>query len=147
LTKKSSLKNLMCHVWGVLNQYRQFILFILVGILNTVFGYAVFAILIFAGLHYTLAVLLSTCLGVLFNFKTIGKIVFKNSDIRLIFKFIGVYVIQYFCNIGLIKIFLLFLNIYLAGAFSTLFCAIISYTLNKYFVFNRLCFSQKTRID
>lgn len=116
----------------------RFYLFILVGILNTVFGYSIFVLLIFLGLHYTLAAFLATCIGVLFNFKTTGKIVFKNSNSRLIFRFVLVYVVQYCVSISLIKICLLFgLNTYVAGAVSTFFCAILSYLLSKNFVFER----------
>ena len=65
-----------------------FVKFVLVGILNTAFGYLVFALLLFLGLHYTLAVILSTIAGVLFNFKTTGTLVFKNHNNKLIFKFV-----------------------------------------------------------
>ena len=56
--------------------------FVLVGILNTAFGYGCFALFIYLGLHYTIAVLLGTCLGILFNFKTLGHLVFKNKQNR-----------------------------------------------------------------
>lgn len=126
----------MYHFFAQLVKDKKFRLFILVGILNTIFGYSIFSLLVFLGLHYTLAIFLATCLGVLFNFKTIGSIVFKNSNHRLIFRFFGVYAIQYVVNVSLIKcLLLLSLNVYVAGAFSTLFCAIISYLLNKHFVF------------
>jgi len=114
----------------------QFLLFILVGAINTIFGYSVFALFVYIGIHYVLAVFFATCIGVLFNFKTIGKVVFKNSENSRIFKFIMVYAVQYLINISLIKLFILFgSNTYIAGAFSTFFCAILSYFLNKNFVF------------
>ena len=70
-----------------------FVKFIFVGVLNTAFGYLAYALLLFLGLHYTLAVVLSTIAGVLFNFKTTGTIVFKNNNNKLIFKFVAVYAI------------------------------------------------------
>jgi len=137
LSLKRRMQTVFSRPLDILKRNR-FLLYIIVGVLNTIFGYSVFALLIFIGLHYTLAVFLATCLGVLFNFKTIGSIVFKNSNNRLIFRFVGVYVVQYFANIGLIKLFLLLsFNIYLAGAFSTFFCAVLSYLLNKHLVFMR----------
>ena len=69
----------------------QFFLFLVVGGINTILGYAVFALLIYLGLHYALAVIIGTIVGILFNFKTTGGIVFKSKDNRLIFKFFAVY--------------------------------------------------------
>jgi putative flippase GtrA len=116
-----------------------FALFVLVGLLNTLFGYSLFALFVFLGMHYTLAVLLATCLGVLFNFKTTGKIVFKNSNNKLLFKFIIVYAVQYIFNISLIKLFLLIsFNTYIAGALATIVCAFSAYLLNKNFVFTKV---------
>lgn len=113
-----------------------FIKFILVGILNTIFGYSLFAILLYTGLHYTLAVILSTIIGILFNFKTIGILVFKNKNNKLIFKFFAVYATT--CSIGIIILRiaeLLEQNLYFSGIISTGISAIISYLLNKKWVF------------
>lgn len=114
-----------------------FVKFILVGILNTAFGYLAFALLLFAGLHYTLAVILSTVAGILFNFKTTGVIVFKNNNNKLIFKFVAVYALT--CTIGIIILRLAELshiNLYFAGLVSTGICAVIAFLLNKNWVFN-----------
>lgn len=113
-----------------------FVKFILVGILNTAFGYAVFAILLFLGLHYTLAVILSTIAGIAFNFKTTGTLVFKNNNNKLIFKFIAVYALN--CITGIIILRLAeisHINLYLAGILSTGLCAVIGFLLNKNWVF------------
>ncbi len=113
-----------------------FVKFILVGILNTAFGYLVFALLLFLGLHYTLAVILSTVAGVLFNFKTTGTLVFKNHNNKLIFKFVAVYTITTTLGIIILRMAeLAHINLYLAGLVSTGICAIISFLLNKNWVF------------
>ncbi|MGC7556563.1 GtrA family protein, partial [Pandoraea pneumonica] len=44
--------------------------YFLVGGLNTLFGYGVFAVCLWIGLHYSLAIAISTVLGTLFNFKS-----------------------------------------------------------------------------
>ena len=113
-----------------------FIKFGLVGILNTAFGYSVFAFFLYLNLHYSLAVILSTIIGILFNFKTIGTLVFKNNNNKLFFKFISVYAIT--CTIGIIilRIAELFKqNLYLSGIISTGICAIFAYLLHKNWVF------------
>ena len=113
-----------------------FVKFVLVGILNTAFGYLVFALLLFFGLHYTLAVILSTIAGVLFNFKTTGTLVFKNHNNKLIFKFVAVYTITTTLGIIILRMAeLAHINLYLAGLVSTGICAIISFLLNKNWVF------------
>jgi putative flippase GtrA len=110
-----------------------------VGGVNTAFGFAAFAVFILLGLPKELAALLGTICGVLFNFKTTGTIVFKNKDNRLIFRFFGVYLVAYLLNIGLLDI----LEIYgvgplVAGAIIILPVSLLSFLLNKRFVFNAL---------
>ncbi|NLG33174.1 MAG: GtrA family protein [Syntrophomonadaceae bacterium] len=115
---------------------KRLVLFLLVGGLNTIFGYSLYALLLYSGLHYALASLLSTIGGVLFNFKTTGVIVFKNHNNKLLFKFIGVYAITYLLNIGCLRIFDIFnVNMYLAGAIVLIPVALIAYTLQKRLVF------------
>lgn len=113
-----------------------FVKFIFVGVLNTAFGYMAYALLLFLGLHYTLAVVLSTIAGVLFNFKTTGTIVFKNNNNKLIFKFVAVYAITTTLGIIILRMAeLAGINLYLAGLVSTGICAIIAFLLNKNWVF------------
>lgn len=117
-------------------KHSQFLLFLVIGGVNTCFGFSIFSLLIFLDLHYTVAVFFSTCLGVLFNFKTTGYIVFKNTNYLLFFKFVLVYTVIYFLNIGIIKLCLFAQpNVYAAGLVSTIICALVSYALNKNFVF------------
>ena len=117
---------------------RTFIAFLGVGLLNTIFSYAVFALLIFWQMHYSLAVLISTVLGVLFNFKTTGKLVFKSDDNRLIFRFVGVYGVIYLFNLAGLRIYRSFDdNMYLAGLLMIAPSAILSFVLLSRFVFKR----------
>lgn len=115
---------------------KQFFKFLIVGGLNTVFGYGLFALFLFFRFHYSLAVLFATVLGVFFNFFTIGKLVFLNSKHQLIWKFIGVYIIVYVLNVSGLWIFeQLMFNLYIAGALLVLPLAVVSFILNKYWVF------------
>jgi len=110
--------------------------FLLVGGLNTLFGYSLFAVLIYAGLHYTVAVFIGTIIGVVFNFKTTGKLVFKSHDNSLILKFFGVYGVIYLLNIiGLYLLEKISIDIYIAGMILILPMALVSFGLNKRFVF------------
>ncbi len=114
-----------------------FIKFLFVGVLNTLFGYGVFALFNFAGFHYSISTLLATVLGVLFNFKTTGCIVFKNGDNRLIIRFVMVYLFSYFLTIFALSLFDKFQlhNMYINYAILLPLNAILSYVLMKKFVF------------
>lgn len=110
--------------------------FLAVGVLNSLFGYGCFAFLIFLGLHYSLALLLATVAGVLFNFKTTGYLVFRSSDNRLIFRFAATYAIVYIANVSILKSLLLVgVDLYYGGAILILPMAALSFILNKRFVF------------
>jgi putative flippase GtrA len=110
--------------------------FILVGGLNTVIGYALFALLVATGLNYPYAMMLTTSIGVMVNFKSTGKLVFNNSNNRLLFKFIALYVFIYFFNIMLIRgLDFFFHNVYISGIFSIMAAAVVSYYGNKNFIF------------
>jgi putative flippase GtrA len=72
----------------------------------------------------------------MFNFKTIGTLVFKTKNNQLIFRFIGVYCVIDILNIELIKVINSFgINILISQAILVLPLAVISYVLNKKFVF------------
>lgn len=115
----------------------RFIKFLFVGVLNTLFGYTVFALFNFLGLHYTLSTLLATVLGILFNFKTTGCIVFKNGNNKLLFRFILVYSFTYIFTIAVLSGLdaLNLNNMYINYALLLPVNAIFSYTLMKKFVF------------
>ncbi|WP_342220639.1 GtrA family protein [Rickettsiella endosymbiont of Miltochrista miniata] len=115
---------------------KQFIAFLFVGGINTLFGYGVYAFFIFIGFHYLYASLFSRLLGFVFNFFTMGKLVFKKMDIKLIKKFIIFNIFTYLLFIILIKLFSLWnVNFYLSGLIASGFMAILSYLINKYLVF------------
>ncbi len=116
----------------------EFLRFLVVGGINTLFGYGVFAFFIFLKFHYSIAALCGTVLGVLFNFQTIGRIVFREHDIKLIFRFVGVYAVVYGINVLGLKVFDIFhVTAYISGAVLVLPLALLSYFLNKLFVFNK----------
>lgn len=115
---------------------RQAVTFLFVGGLNTLFGYGLYAFFIYLGMPYQLAAFASTCLGVLFNFKTTGKIVFQHSGQHVFLKFLSVYLFLYLLNVTLIKlIHMSAANLYLAGFLAIAPLAVVSFLLNKHIVF------------
>ena len=108
----------------------------MVGGINTLFGYSMFALFIFLEFHYALASFLATVLGVLFNFKTTGVLVFQNKDNGLLFRFFGVYGIVYVVNVLMLKVLgEVGFGMYLAGAVVIVPLAVLSFVLNKLYVF------------
>lgn len=77
---------------------RRFLRFIAVGVLNTAFGYLVFAAGIILGLSPELALLVATILGVTFNFLTTGRLVFNSRDAGRLPRFVLVYAAIYALN-------------------------------------------------
>lgn len=117
---------------------QKLIKFLVVGILNTIFGYSVYAILIWIGAPYFVAATGSTILGVLFNFKSIGSIVFKSKDNSKIIPFIMVYTALYMFNIiGLAFMAHEGFDSYMSGIIVIFPLAIISYLVNSRFVFKK----------
>ncbi|MBT5399275.1 GtrA family protein [bacterium] len=115
---------------------REFIKFIFIGILNTIVGYSLYVLFIYLGFDYKIAAFLAMVLGVLFNFQTIGRLVFDKYNNRLLFKFISVYVVIYFVGVVIIKIGKSYgLDDYLAGFIAVFPSAIISFLLNKFYVY------------
>lgn len=114
----------------------RFTRFLLVGGLNTAFGYGVFVACLLLGMHYALAGAVSTALGVLFNFKSTGRLVFGERDNRKLPHFVAVYVIIYLVNTLAIGVMLKFgIAEWLGGLILILPSAILSYVLNRQFVF------------
>ena len=112
--------------------------YILVGGINTLFGYSVFALLVYIGLIYAVALLIATIIGILFNFKSTGILVFESHDNRLIFRFIAVYCVLYIINLLGLKAFATTgLNIYAAAALTLPLTAVIGFLANKRLVFKK----------
>jgi len=111
--------------------------FALVGMLNAAFGYGCFAGFLYLGLHYSMALLFATILGVLFNFKSTGALVFGSKSNKLIFRFVAGYAVVYAANVaGIAALKLLGVNPYLAGIVLIVPMALLSFVINNRYVFN-----------
>jgi putative flippase GtrA len=115
----------------------QLVRFFMVAGINSLFGYGVFFFLVWINLPYpTGVVIVGTIAGICFNFNSYGRIVFANKNYKLIWKFCLVYIIMAFFG----QFFLSFLerfdvNKYLSGALLAVPSGLLSFVLNKFFVF------------
>ncbi len=117
--------------------HAQFVRFLLTGVVNTLFSYCVFSLLLFIGVGAFSALLIASGSGILFNFQTIGRLVFRRHDTRMIFRFVGVYVVVFVFNWLALKALMdLGVSGYLAQAALVPLVAVMSFLGHKFFVFN-----------
>jgi len=73
--------------------------FLATGLLNTAFGYAVYAALVALGLGYLPALALATVIGVAFNYQSYGRLVFRaGGGSRAFVRFVLAYAATYGFN-------------------------------------------------
>jgi putative flippase GtrA len=114
----------------------QFLQYLVIGGVNTLFGYGIFCLLIYMAVHYSIAIFVSTVLGVLFNFQTTGRLVFQSKDFSKVGRFLMVYFVLYIVNvIWLWLVVRAGFSAYVGGALAILPIACLGYLLNKKFVF------------
>jgi putative flippase GtrA len=110
--------------------------FLLVGGLNTLFAYMMFALFLSLNCHYAVASFLVIVCGILFNFKTYGRLVFNSHDNSLIFRFVGFYCFIYVIATGSLFLFnLMGINLYFANAIMIAPLSALSFFLIRRFVF------------
>ena len=104
------------------------------------FGYGVYSLMIWIGLSYIWATLISHTIGVLFNFFTTGPLVFENCDKRLILKFVMSYVFVYGVSILSNKAMqeMLCVNTYISGIGAAIIAALVSFIIMKKCVYNNM---------
>jgi putative flippase GtrA len=76
----------------------QFLKFLVVGAVNTVFGYSVFALLVISGVTPMPALVLTYVVGVLFNFMTTRRYVFDRASKSSFPRFVAAYVVIWLFN-------------------------------------------------
>lgn len=123
-------------LWGIFSFIpERFFKFLFVGVLNTLFSYTIYALFVSFGLGANLSLFLQYIIGVLWNFKTTGVIVFKSSNNRLLLRFVLCYVFTFVLNSVSLRFLLNYTNEYIAQAILVLPVAIVSFLLLKVFVF------------
>ena len=81
---------------------KKYLLYLLAGGLNTIFGVFVYIAFLQMGLNYTIALALSTFAGVLFNYLTLSTLVFNISSRLVLIKYYLNYLLIYCISIVLI---------------------------------------------
>jgi putative flippase GtrA len=114
----------------------RFMRFLAVGAANTGFNILVYWAMLWVGLAVPLASLASIVVGILVNFTTQSAFVFDNRDPWKLLPYVIVWSILYAFNLGLIWLLMRCgLDAYAAGFLSTPATVLLSYFLQKAFVF------------
>jgi putative flippase GtrA len=120
----------------MMQDFWRILRFLIVGLLNTGFGYACYAGFVLAGAPLWLAVIASTSLSVLFNFASYGGLVFGSTSRRLLPRFVCFYFILGGLNFGLLRLLTFFgLGPLLAQAVLLPLFALVGYFAMRGFVF------------
>lgn len=120
-------------------QNSQFSKFVFVGVLNTIVGYGFFAFFVLIGLHYSLALILSSVIGIIhsyfwnkyFTFKSFMRSFFE------FFRFVSVYLVIFLLNWAFLWIFvdIYSFNILQVQAGVIIFLTICSFLGHKFWSF------------
>lgn len=117
----------------------QRIRFLLTGGINTAVGYGTFAFLIFIGVHYLVANVISTSVGVACSYILNKYFTFqkKEKSMSEVFRFVSVYAASFV--LGNVLLFVLVdkmsLSPYWAGILNLIFTTLISWFGHKYYSF------------
>jgi putative flippase GtrA len=119
-------------------QNQRMVKFLGVGVLNTMFGYSIYAGLVFINLPYLIALLMATLAGIVFNYFSFGRMVFKVRGGWYVFgKFIVAYTIVYGINAVFLSVLTAedYLNAYLAQGVCILPSVVMSWLLLNLWVY------------
>jgi putative flippase GtrA len=116
---------------------RRPIRFLLVGAINTGFGFLAYSAALLAGASVALALGLSVIAGIGFNFLTTGTLVFRTSSLRSFLPFVLAYGAIYLVNLGTLAVIRHWLaSPFLSQLIATAPVAVFSYWLLSSFVFS-----------
>ncbi len=115
----------------------EFIRFVLTGVLNTAFGYFLYAASYFLTGNEGLSLAIDYVLGALFNYKSYSILVFGKYNRKRFIAFCMVYVFTYLLNYWILHLLIAKagLNAYLAQLVALTVCPLVLYFLLKSFVF------------
>jgi len=115
---------------------KEFFRFVQIGVLNTIFGYGVFALVYLVTAQPNLSMITATIFGVFFNFFTTGRIVFGNRKASVLASFLLGYCVALGVNIVLLNVLLeLGLNGLVAQALLLPITVVLSYLINSRIIF------------
>ena len=121
-----------------LTNYKKLIKFLIIGSINTLLGYTVYALFIINNVDYKIAITIATIIGVIFNYISTGRFVFRYSGFDRIIPFILTYIVTYLINLLLVSFLLVFgLSELFSGAIALVPVSILTFYLLSKHVYYR----------
>jgi putative flippase GtrA len=115
---------------------KEFLRFIVVGGVNTLFGFSIYSMCIYLGVGYFFSSAAALGAGVVFNHRTIGKYVFNSGNRKSFFPFAGCYLIVFSLTVILLELLgVAGANPYVSGFVVSIPMAVLSYFLQRRYVF------------
>jgi putative flippase GtrA len=125
--------------WRSAGEWKRLWRYYQAGVVNTAFGFGLYALFVWLGMNVYVAQILSHTLGVLFNYFTYSRYAFAGTQASKL-SFALSYVGNYLLGLGCLAIAVRFIaNPYLAGLAATLVVSVVNF-----FVLNKLVFTRKT---
>jgi len=117
------------------DRLRELVRFYQAAIINTVFGFSVYTVLVWFGLNIYAAQAISHVMGMTFNYFVYSRHVFRGTEPAKA-RFAMTYAIYYFVNLAALALFSYAIRSpYLAGAAATLTVSLLNYFALKHLVF------------
>jgi putative flippase GtrA len=117
----------------------QFFRFLIIGGINTLFGFLIYSFCIARGVEVESAIIIGTILGVVFNFITTGGGVFRQLSLKNLPRFLLTYILIYVVNIYLYKL----ISKNIASPILIQGILAIPLSLLSYFIMSRYVFKEK----
>jgi len=117
--------------WNSIDEWKQLWRYYQVGIVNTIFGYGVFAAFIRFGINVYVAQIIAHIIGVMFNYFTYSRYAFAGKKSNL-----ANYVLAYIFNytVSVTALFLIHRAVnspYLCGMIATIIASVVNYFVLK----------------
>jgi putative flippase GtrA len=110
--------------------------YVVVGVANTGFSYAVYALGLGLGFSYPVASLFSLVAGVVLSFRTQGQFVFGDMRVSRFGRFVASWALVYLGNLGVVAAFVhLGFDPFIAGALALPFSIAAGFVLQRFLVF------------
>lgn len=107
------------------------------GVVNALVGFGLYALFVWAGLNIYVAQIVATILGVVFNYATYSRHVFRETAPAKL-RFAMSYVFNYLISLGALALVSQFLHSpYVAGVIAIGLTSVVNYFALKYLVFTK----------
>lgn len=123
--------------WRDVSEWKRLIRYYQAGVINTAFGYGLYALFVWLGLNVYLAQVIAHVLGVIFNYVTYSRHTFRGETASKT-RFVASYGVNYLFSVAFLWLFEQFIpSPYISGLLSVVVVSVINFFILKTLVFSR----------